>query len=172
MKNYITSLGIALCLHSIDLKAQSVQDLDFLIGSWEVRETIYPGTDKEYIESGERTCEYFLETFIKCQAKTVVEKSGRKREYAYFINYNDRGGYFAATNIASDFPIHGQHRWFLNAAKDTITFVSPRDVNDRQFFRGTIVHTKDDQLIWEGWNSPYAGEREWNRLIREVATRK
>lgn len=159
-------------ISSYSAKTQTIKDLDFLIGTWETTETIFPGTDRTYQEAGVRTCEYYLETFIKCQAETTVLKNGRKRQYAYFINYNDRDNHFAATSIASDFPIHGQHRWFLNEGKDTITFVSPKNVNDDRFFRGTIIHTPDDQLIWEGWSSKFTDSKEWQHLIREVATRK
>ena len=87
--NLLTLTGICWLFLLNSVNGQSIRDLDFLIGEWEVTETIYPGQPKEYQETGTRTCSYYLDgTFIKCESETIVSTSGRKRTYAYYINYD------------------------------------------------------------------------------------
>jgi len=51
---------------STTIDAQSIKDLDFLVGSWKVSEVVFPGSDREYIETGARVCGYYLgESYIK-----------------------------------------------------------------------------------------------------------
>ena len=153
--------------------AQSVRDLDFLIGEWDVTETILPGSENEYRETGVRSCAYYLDdSFIKCEAQTVVSTSGKKRTYAYLVNYDSRNGWFSATGIANDFPLHSNHRWFLDEDRKKITFVTPRNVNDDQFFRGTIEYDGKDTIVWQGWSSRFEGDKEWRWIFRDVATRR
>ena len=154
-------------------QSQSIQDLDFLIGTWDVTETIFPGAEREYQETGIRTCKYYLNSaFIKCEAETTISTSGRKRYYVYFINYNTRDKFFSATSLAHDFPIHGQHQWYLNEEKNLITFVSPKNVNEDRFFRGTLKLENKNKIVWEGWSSKYIEDKEWKQIFRDVAIKR
>ncbi|WP_411030678.1 hypothetical protein [Spongiimicrobium sp. 3-5] len=152
--------------------SQTIKDLDFLIGSWEVTETVFPGTEKEYEEKGTRNCEYYLNgSFIKCESSTVVSKSGKERKYVYLINYDEKEKWYWVTSLAHDFPLHGQHKWFLFPEKKMIHAISPVNVIPDKFFRGTISYKNPNRLVWEGWSSKYDREKEWRQIFSDVAVR-
>ncbi len=162
-----------LLMTSISISAQSIKDLDFLIGEWEVLETIYPGTDKEYQEKGIRICEYYLNgSFIKCESSTVVSTSGKERFYAYVINYDKREDCFRATNLANDFPLQGQFKWFLDKENKQILAITPKNVIEDRFFRATISYANPNKLVWNGWRSKWLEDKEWKQVFNDVATRK
>jgi len=152
---------------------QGIRDLDFLIGEWDLTETIYPGHPKEYQEKGTRTCSYYLDgSFIKCESETIVSTSGKKRTYAYYINYDTKEKCFRATNFANDFPLHGQFVWYLDDENKQIIAITPKNVIEDRFFRGTISYANKNQLVWEGWASVFLRDKEWSQIFRDVAIRK
>ncbi|MDW3195623.1 MAG: hypothetical protein R8G66_24820 [Cytophagales bacterium] len=155
------------------LQAQSIKDLDFLIGEWEVLETIYPGTDKAYTESGTRRCEYYLNnSYIKCESATTPTRTGKTRYYAYLINYDHKNDCFWATGLANDFPLQSHHQWFLDKESQEIRAITPRNVNGDRFFRGTISFADPNKLVWNGWRSRFKGEKEWEQVFNDIATKK
>jgi len=170
-KTVLTTLLVSIAL---SCPGQSIKDLDFLIGTWEVEETILPGRDNEYQEKGTRTCEYYLDgSFIKCEASTVVTHTGKKRTYAYYINYDAKEDCFWATNFANDFPLHGLHQWFLDKENQQINGAAPQNVNKDRFFKHTISYANRDRLIWEGWSSKFkASDKAWQHIFHDVATKK
>lgn len=154
------------------LVSQSITDLDFLIGSWKIEETIYPGTSKEYQEKGIRVCEYFLNgSFIKCESTTLVQKNGKERHYAYVINYDKKEDCFRTTNLANDFPLHGQFKWFLDKENQQIIAITPKNVIEDRFFRATISYADKSRLIWKGWSSLFLKDKEWQHIFTDVATK-
>ena len=157
---------------AISCSGQSIKDLDFLIGTWEVEETILPGRENEYQEKGTRTCEYYLDgSFIKCEASTVVSRNGKKRSYAYYINYDKNEDCFWATNFANDFPLHGLHQWFLDKENKIIQAISPINVIQDRFFRATIDFSNPDKVVWNGWASVYKEDKEWKQIFNDVTKR-
>ncbi|MGW9684829.1 hypothetical protein [Flagellimonas sp. 2504JD1-5] len=152
--------------------SQSIKDLDFLIGTWKVVETILPGTEKAYQEIGTRTCSYYLNgSFIKCESETVIQKNGRKRYYSYIINYDKKENCFRATNFANDFPLHGQFKWFLDKENKRIIAITPKNVIEDRFFRATISYANKDKLVWNGWASVFKKDKDWKQIFNDVATR-
>lgn len=152
--------------------SQSIKDLDFLIGTWKIVETIYPGTEKEYQEIGTRTCEYYLNgSFIKCESITVDERNQRERFYSYIINYDKREDCFRATNFAHDFPLHGQFKWFLDKENERIIAITPKNVIEDRFFRATISYADRDKLVWNGWASVFEKDKEWIQIFNDVTTK-
>lgn len=167
----LSFLLILVCV-STGLQAQSIEDLGFLIGEWEVLETIFPGTD-QYTEFGTRNCVYYLSgSYIKCESVTTSSRSGSVRHYAYLINYDHKQDCFWATGIANDFPLQSQHQWFLDKETQQIRTITPINVHGDRFFRGTISFTDPDKLIWNGWRSRYRGGKEWEQVFNDVATKK
>ncbi len=154
------------------LLSQSINDLDFLIGTWKVVETIYPGTEKEYQELGSRTCEYYLNgSFIKCESKTVDQRNQQERAYAYLINYHKKEDVFLVTSLAHDFPLHGQHKWFLDKENQQLNAISPKNVIEDRFFRATISYSDKNRLVWNGWASVYLKDKEWKQIFNDVTIR-
>lgn len=153
-------------------QAQSIKDLDFLIGTWEVEETLYPGTDKEYKEKGTRSCEYYmLDSFIKCEAETTVSKTGKNRVYVYLINYNKWGEYYQAINFSNDYPAYSHQQWYLDVDKKEIRIVMPENAKKDRFFRSKISFKNPDRMIWEGWQSRFDEEKEWFYVFKDVGER-
>ncbi len=152
--------------------SQSIKDLDFLIGTWNVEETIYPGTKKAYQEKGTRTCEYYLNgSFIKCESETVVQKNGKKRYYAYLINYDQSENCFHATNLANDFPLQGQFKWYLDKENEEIIAITPKNVIEDRFFRATISFANKNKLVWNGWASVFVEDKAWKHIFTDIATK-
>lgn len=168
-KTFLVSLAL---IFSTSLFSQSIKDLDFLIGSWKVVETIYPGTEKEYQEIGTRTCEYYLNgSFIKCESETEVQKNGHKRFYSYVINYDKKEGCFRATNFAHDFPLHGQFKWFLDKENQRIIAITPKNVIEDRFFRAVISYEDPNKLVWNGWASVFKKDKDWIQIFNDVTTK-
>ena len=169
MKKLMT---IILCAISTSLFSQSIKDLDFLIGEWEVKETLYPGTDREWTENGKRVCGYFLkDQFIKCESLTVDSRNQRERAYAYIFNYDEKEQCFQVTSIAHDFPRHGQHKWFIDKDNSIIQAISPVNVIGDRFFRGTIDFSDPNKVVWNGWSSTFNQDKEWKQVFNDVTTR-
>lgn len=163
------NIVILLFLSSLLLNAQSITDLDFLIGTWEITETILPNSEKQYQERGTRICEYYLNgAFIKCESKTSTSH-GKEREYVYLINYDQNENCFWATALASDFSLHGLHQWFLDPENNLIRAITPKNVNGDRFFRGTISYGNNNLLIWDGWASKFDKDKDWIQIFRDVA---
>ncbi len=163
---------VFVALTSLSLHAQSIKDLDFLIGKWKVEETMFPGTERSYLERGFRTCNYFLEnSCIHCETQTTNSKTGVQRTYAYIINYDYDLGCFTAAVIANDFPKIGIDQWYLDKKAKEIRIVSPRAVKPDRFFRGVLSYDNRDQLVWNYWSSFFAGEKEWKHTFNEVSVR-
>ncbi|MCE7995557.1 MAG: hypothetical protein HEP71_26500 [Roseivirga sp.] len=168
-----TTLSIALICSGFEHGyGQSIRDLDFLIGTWQVEETLYPGTDKEYKEKGMRTCEYYLgDSFIKCEAETTVSKTGKNRMYVYLINYNKWGEYYQAINFSNDYPAYSHQQWYLDADKKEIRIVMPQNAKRDRFFRSKISFRDPDRMIWEGWQSRFDEIKDWFYVFRDVGER-
>ena len=166
-------LGVMIFVASYQLYGQSIKDLDFLIGAWETVETIYPGLEKEYQEKGTRICGYYLnDSFIKCESSTKISTSGKERKVVYYINYDKKEECFWATTLASDFPKHGQHKWFLDEENQQIIAITPKNVIGDRFFRGTISYADKNRLIWDGWASKFSSDKNWQQIFHDVATKK
>ena len=162
-----------LFLIQTNLFAQDITDLDFLIGEWEVKETLYPGTDRSWTENGTRTCSYYLKgKFIKCESLTTDSRNQRERAYAYIFNYNEKDGFFEVTSLAHDFPLHGQHQWYLDKEKKVIQAISPINVVGDRFFRGTIDFNDPKRVVWNGWSSKYEEDKKWSQVFNDVASKK
>nr|WP_299382562.1 hypothetical protein [Allomuricauda sp.] len=168
-KSILITLAFVLGNYSF---SQSINDLDFLIGSWKIVETIYPGTERAYQEIGTRNCEYYLNgKFIKCDSETTVQVNGRKRYYSYIINYDSKENCFRATNFAHDFPLHGQFKWFLDKEDKRIIAITPKNVIEDRFFRATISYADSNKLVWNGWASVFEGDKDWVQIFNDVATK-
>ena len=170
MKKYVI-LILMIGVHQVN--AQSIQDLDFLIGQWTVHETLFPGTDKSYTENGTRVCGYYLDdSFIRCESSTLSSKSRKQRTYTYLINYDAQEDCFWVTALSNDFPKHDKQQWFLDPENEQILAIIPRSLFNNQFFRATISYQDRNQLVWNGWQSKFRGDREWKHIMQDVATKQ
>ena len=130
----------AVCLFPISATAQdaedpmpSIQDLDFMIGEWEIENTVYYHYESDrvlFVERGVKTCEYDLKLndenrYIICRGDwTVTEGSqqvGRTRQTMTAISYNRFLGSFEEIGVYSNWPSHGANRFSLDPNSRTVT---------------------------------------------------
>ncbi len=149
--------------------AQSIQDLNFLVGKWEVSEIVYAGTDKEYIETGSRECGYYLDgSYIKCETQGL--RKGRDRWYTFLINYDSNEKYYRILSLSSDYPEVGMSAWEIDS--------SAQIIKGRSLQGYGSIHRLDfrdrDKIIWQGLYAEANGnsELELNAMWTETATRK
>ncbi len=149
--------------------AQSIKDLDFLVGKWEVSEIVYAGTDREYIETGDRECSYYLDgSYIKCETQGV--RKGRNRSYTFLINYDSEKKYFRLLSLSSDYPDVGMSAWEINNEAQIIKSRSLQGYGS--------IHRLDfrdkNKIIWQGLyaEANSDSELELKAMWTETATRK
>ena len=154
-------------LTCIVAQAQSIKDLEFLIGKWEHVETIFPGTDREYQEKGQRECSYVLEgTYIQCISKSENPKG--KRTSWFLINYQKDKNYFKVSAYFSDYDFDWNYKWYLDKDAMRVNVISETKPNSRQFFRSFITF-KSHEMLWEGYRSRFNEEKEWVLEFRETS---
>lgn len=171
MKSKIILAIMCLLTIQYQLSAQSIQDLDFLIGKWELREVVHEGSANEYIEKGTRECKYTLnETYISCESQAI--RKGKSRSYIMNINYNKKTKRFFMTDQFSDYDFRGSSEIILDSTAMELHLISALDMNDGEFFRSRISFGDRNKLIWKGWSSPFLGDREWKLLYTEEMVRR
>ena len=80
-------------------KEQSIKDLDFLIGKWEVRED---NEEKTWWEKSVRTAKYALmDNYIELESRTI-DSNRRERITLWFINYNKKKEQFEMASMFSN----------------------------------------------------------------------
>ncbi|WP_370090118.1 hypothetical protein [Ekhidna sp.] len=101
MKVYIFSL-LTLFSYSVfaqDSSEQSIQDLEFLIGTWKVRED---NKEKTWWEESTRIGSYILDsTYIELSAFAVTS-TGKKRTYLWLIHHNKKTQQFEMISMFSN----------------------------------------------------------------------
>ncbi len=105
--------------HAQDQQRPTVQDLDFLIGKWEISfnwyDTHQPGSLPYFREKGWQICEYDLELngtpkFIICKGELEIDSGkylGRKREILESIRYGRFENSFERIGLYSNWPATG-----------------------------------------------------------------
>ncbi len=147
--------------------AQSIQDLDFLIGTWELSEVANPGTPSEYIEKGTRTCEYYLRgNYIKCESNGV--RKGRDRSYTFLFTYEKKEDRIKLIKISSDFDAHSIKSWAIDKENKIIT---EEDMTGYQFV-SSISYENRDEIIWRGYSPKVGKEPSLQLVFEERAVRQ
>ena len=169
-KLYISLVLASLFLLQLNTaQSQGIKNLDFLIGTWDVSEVIYPGSENEYIEAGTRTCGYDVDgTYIKCVTK-AKSKYGERSLFMFF-NYHKEYNKYIVTTLFSNLSFQGKYEWYLDSAKQTIQSISPLGRNEDEFYRGDISFS-EDQLIWKGYRTSFRKDRSWELRYVETSNR-
>ncbi len=104
---------------SKDESKPSVQDLDFLIGTWDVSlkwyDTYNPGSEPAFTETGTMTCTYDLNyrgtnKIISCRSELYTDSGrlkGRDREVLELIRWSRFSNAYERTGIYSNWPATG-----------------------------------------------------------------
>lgn len=149
----INKIALAVLLVSIAISssAQSIQDLDFLIGVWETRED---NTETEWWETATREIRYTLkDNYIELKANSI-DSNGREREYCWYINYNKQTKQFEMVSMFSNWHKTQFDILDWNSEKRKLTIRNKPDSESgfREGF-GEIIFTKDfNEYTWKGEN--------------------
>ena len=128
----------------------SIKDLEFLIGTWDVRED---NDEKTWWEEATRTVTYALDsTYIRLEAK-AISSSGKKRTYQWLIHYNSKQQQFEMVSMFSNW-----HKIQLDILSwdqhtRTLTIVNKADYEEFPERFGQLVFAEDYRSYeWKGEN--------------------
>ena len=154
MKKLATILVIVISMNSI--YSQSIKDLDFLIGTWQVRED---NTDKGWWETSTRVGKYVLKgNFIELKAESI-DSNGRKREYAWYFHYNKKAKQFEMTSMFSNWYKVQSDILEWDAKTRTLTIRNKPEGAEYHERLGKMVFSKDfKSYVWKGENK-YGDEK-------------
>lgn len=169
-KQHLALVFVTLLLFQFkSAQSQGIKNLEFLIGTWDVSEVIYPGSDKEYIEAGTRTCEYDVDgTYIKCV--TNAKSKYGERSLFMFFNYDNDFNKYIVTTLFSNLSFQGKYEWYLDSAQQRIQSISPLGLDEDEFYRGDIS-ISENQLIWKGYRTSFRKDRSWELRYFETSNR-
>lgn len=165
MKKILTiAVGI---MATSTLCGQSIKDLDFLVGTWDVSEVVYPGSDREYVETGKRVCGYYLgDSYIKCETNGI--RKGKERSYTFLFNYEKSEDRFRLIKLHSDGESYSIKSWKINV---DLQVVFEEDITGEQFI-SDISFEDRNKLIWRGWSPKNGRNPELQLIFIETATRQ
>ena len=165
MKNLLPFICLVLITYSTQAQTPSIHDLDFLIGTWQVREDI---ADKNWWEKTTRIGHYTLDsTFIELEAESI-SSTGKERTYRWFIHYNSRLEQFEMISMFSNW--HKVQKdileWDAENRKLTIRH-GDTDPNEYHERFGEMTFAEDfSEYEWKGENK--YGDRENPGIWRYV----
>ncbi len=164
MKTILSSLFILYFNIIIYGQERTIQDLDFLIGTWEVRED---NQEKTWWEESTRVGSYVLDsTFIALKA-SAKSSTGKERTYLWLVHFNSKARQFEMISMFSNWPKIQFDTLSWNPSIRTLTIKNGGDPNSTDYHErfGELVFDKDfNGYIWKGQNK--YGDRDnpsiWN----------
>ena len=162
MKKTTIILIVVISINSI--YSQSIKDLDFLVGTWEVRED---NIDKNWWETATRIGKYVLkENFIELKAESI-DSNGRKREYRWYFHYNKRAKQFEMTSMFSNWHKVQSDILEWDVKSRTLTIRNNSAVSEFPKRYGKMVFSKDfKSYVWKGENK--SGDPKKPRIWRYI----
>ena len=157
MKNYLLLLVhlIATLLVSVMSgfsQEKSIQDLEFLTGTWKVREE---NKEKAWWEETTRTGQYVLDsTYIELVSR-ATSSSGKKRTYRWYIHHNAKTNQFEMVSMFSNWYKVQFDLLEWDAEKRILTIRNGGDPGDQGYHErlGEIVFDEEfTEYTWTGEN--------------------
>ena len=170
----VALLALLLFSGQLDAQEKSIQDLEFLIGTWQVREDI---KDRNWWEEATRVVRYVLDsTFIEIDA-SAKSSSGKERTYRWYIHFNDKKQQFEMVSMFSNW--HKVQYDLLDWDPETrkLTISHAPDPNSEVYHErfGEMTFTDDfSSYEWKGENK-YGDPEDpgiWRYLEKGKRTRK
>ena len=129
----------------------TIQDLDFLVGTWEITFDIFdthaPGNDPLFSEAGTQICAYDLvhnqtPTFITCRGE-VTSNRGRTRSFQESIHYNQFINAFERIGIFSNWPEHAVETVYFHPGNQSLELRGILNVEDGMVERYEDIYSFD-----------------------------
>lgn len=130
----------------------TVQDLDFLVGTWEITFEIYdthaPEKGVIFTEQGTQTCEYDLPLrgvpmFIVCKGEVTSDR-GRSRSFQESIHYSRFSKTFERIGIFSNWPAHSFEKVFYHQDERMLVLKGELSVQDGMLERYQDIYRFDE----------------------------
>lgn len=148
MKSCILTIFLALSISSYAQK--SINDLAFLVGTWEVRED---NLEKNWWEKSTRIVQFTLDsTYIQLDSEAITS-SGKKRVYRWFIHYNSKEEQFEMISIFSNW--HKIQFDILEWDENQRTLIIKNKPHSEEYHErfGELVFNQNlTEYIWKGVN--------------------
>jgi hypothetical protein len=144
--------GIAVGATGPGVEAQQTtvpRDPSFLIGTWHVTETIYPGTEREYVEVSVRACGPELGgAYVVCRMESAAP--GRRRESWFLVNQHDGPGSIEFVGILTNVPykIVYQGAFLSDGSGIDLMSYQVRDGAMTEGLPQTIRFISNDEFEW------------------------
>ena len=132
---------------------QPIRELDFLIGSWEVRED---NAEKTWWEKTKRTASYTLDSTYIELVSSAVSSSGKQRTYRWFIHYNEKAAEYEMISMFGNWHKiqHDVLKW--DPQKRTLTIRNGQDLGNNEEFHERLGHMTFNEgfteYVWTGEN--------------------
>lgn len=130
----------------------TIQNLDFLIGTWEVREE---NADKSWWEETRRSAEYTLDsTYIELNSE-AVSSSGKKRTYRWFIHFNTKDQQYEMISMFGNWHKVQYDILEWDQAQRTIIFRSGGDPGNDEYhdrYGEMVFNETFTEYVWTGIN--------------------
>lgn len=152
MKKAFLIFTILFVAENIFAQEISIQNLDFLIGEWEVRED---NKEKQWWEKSTRIGSYVLDSTYIELISVAVSSSGKERTYRWYIHYNSKIEQFEMVSMYSNW-----HKvqfdillWDSKKRKLTIRNNVGTDSDEYHERYGEIIFDeKFNEYLWVGEN--------------------
>ncbi|MEQ6167090.1 hypothetical protein AAOE16_07840 [Ekhidna sp. MALMAid0563] len=132
--------------------SSSIQDLNFLIGTWEVRED---NKEKSWWEESTRKICYTLDSaYIELRA-SANSSGGKSRTYLWLIHYNQKDQQFEMISMFSNWHKIQYDILSWDKSNRTLTIESGGDPGSNEYHErfGEIVFSEDfNTYTWKGRN--------------------
>lgn len=150
----LVNLFVIVCMFNslVTINAQSINDLDFLIGKWEVRED---NKEKDWWEKSTRIGQFVLDSMYIELKSNALSSSGKKRTYRWYIHFNSKTQEFEMISLFSNW--HSVLFDILDWNKESrkLTIRNKIDLNTSDYHErfGEIIFSEDFNLYeWKGQN--------------------
>lgn len=153
--------------HAEDLMVRLV---DEFTGTWSTQETIFPGTDREYVERGTRVCSSILDgAYIQCTSQSTAKE--KLREYLFYINVNHDSDEVEIVGIYGDWNRKNIYSGVFDEAENRLR------LRARSHLAGELIdgpinwitfHSSSRGWIWEvfRWQDAVGGSKDFIGIER------
>ena len=162
-----------------DADTPSIADLDFFIGEWEGRSTLFFPYDEEREPIREETsavCKYILkETYIQCDT-AWTRTDGRTRTFRLHLNYNEEEGGYQTLFIYDNWPGIANYALKYEAAADKYVGFTDFENDDGETVGERIVwrvsSDRNEIRSEEFHHTPSDSEGAWSQTFEFVWRRR
>ncbi|MGI9551863.1 MAG: hypothetical protein ACR2MT_11735 [Aurantibacter sp.] len=152
LKKALLIITLLLLTGNIFGQKQRIQDLDFLIGEWKVRED---NKEKNWWEKSTRIGRYILDsTYIELKS-VAISSGGKERTYRWYFHYNSKTQQFEMVSLFSNWHQVLFDILLWDSEKRKLTIRNGEEPNSSEYHErfGEILFDENfNGYLWKGEN--------------------